>query len=276
MEAGTLGRMGQDSSKRGDEWLAATLLRVVLGADVGQHDDNSRPSMYDLILTYPDGHQAAAEVVSTRDHRAIAQFIAAHHRGYTRDARLARSWRVRVGEGVKLNRVAERIVPLLQRLERDGVDRVGRGAGRQHGPDLSSARVDSCWSFDATVGHPPGFYLWPVTKGAAWPGDGDAIVRECDQFLSTVPDVSAKLAASGLSERHAVVVVTVDWFQLFASVEYGALPAIPPSLPEGVDCLWLITLKSPPIRAAYWLGDRTWRGTTLTADHLGMAELSAL
>jgi len=129
---------------------------------------------------------------------------------------------------------------------------------------------------DATVGHPPGFYLWPVTKGAAWPGDGDAIVRECDQFLSTVPDVSAKLAASGLSERHAVVVVTVDWFQLFASVEYGALPAIPPSLPEGVDCLWLITLKSPPIRAAYWLGDRTWRGTTLTADHLGMAELSAL
>src|SRR5262249_41112338 len=159
-------------------------------------------SMYDLTVHYPDGRRAAAEVVSTRDNRAMAQFVAARNRGYTRDARLARSWRVRVDEGARLKRVAAGIVPLLQRLERDGVDYVRRGASLQYDDDLGLARVDSCWSFDPTVKHSPGFYLWPVTKGA-WVGEGEDIVRECDQFLPTVPDVPAKLVASGLSERHA-------------------------------------------------------------------------
>jgi hypothetical protein len=264
--------MSQDATKPGDEWLGARLLQVALGAEVDPHDDGSRPSMYDLAVRYPDGRLAAAEVVSTRDRHAMMQLDAARARGYTHDARLTRSWRVILEERAKLKRVALGIVPLLLRLEADGIDSVGRGGWLPYREDLSAARIESCWSFEPTDMHPPGYYLWPPPKGA-FVGDGEHIVRECDQFLATVPDVPARLVASRLPERHAVVVVTVDRFDLFVALESGALPTTPPTLPDGVDCLWLLTFKSPPMPAVYWLGDGIWRQMTLTDNDLVVAPL---
>jgi hypothetical protein len=230
--------------------------------------------MYDLTLTYPDGRKAAAEVVSTRDRRAMALFVASQRRGYTQDDRLSRGWCVRVEESARLNEVAAKIVPLLQQLERAGVEHADAHFGFGCHVDLDSAQVVSCWSFGQTTKHPPGFYLWPPTNGA-WVGDGENIVREVGEFLPTAPDVAAKLAHSGLSERHAVLVVTVDRFALFASLDCGALPVSRPHLPAGVDCLWLVTMKSPPIRVVYWLADGAWRDATLTKADLGMPALLA-
>ena len=36
----------------------------------------------------------------------------------------------------------------------------------------------------------------------------------------------------------------------------------------GVDCLWLITLKPPPLQTAYWVAPGPWTGATLTARAL--------
>ena len=124
-----------------------------------------------------------------------------------------------------------------------------------------------CWSHPPTQLHPPGFYL-NARATAAFVGDGDDAVRACDEFLAVTTDVPAKLLASGMTERHAVVLVTVDWLGPFSSIEGGVLPKIAPTLPNGVDCLWMVTLKSPPIRAIYWLGDGVWRETVLLQEHL--------
>src|SRR2546430_16426217 len=109
--------------------------------------------------------------------------------------------------------------------------------------------------------------LLPILRlpTAAFIGDGDSVVRACDEFWAYIQDVPAKLLASDMTERH---VVTVDWLGPFGSIESGATPQIAPTLPHGVDCLWMVTLKSPPIRAIYWRGEGMWRDVVLHQDHL--------
>ena len=80
------------SIKAGDELLARVLLQHVLGAVVTQHDDGSAPSMYDLDVAYPDGRRAAAEVVSTRDARAMSLAAATQREIYTDVAALTSTW----------------------------------------------------------------------------------------------------------------------------------------------------------------------------------------
>jgi hypothetical protein len=110
--------------------------------------------------------------------------------------------------------------------------------------------VARCWAQSPTQRYPPGFYLNQLPSSVYAP-DGDDAMRACDGFWAVIPDVPGKLLASGMTERHAVVVVTVDWLGPFSSIVDGALPKIAPTLPDGVDCLWIVTLKSPPIRAIY-------------------------
>jgi len=63
------------------------------------------------------------------------------------------------------------------------------------------------------------------------------MVRTAEQFLGGVAtDVADKLLASGSSERHAAIVVTVDWLGELSSIMDGVLPDGPPTLPRGVDC----------------------------------------
>ncbi|MFC6017277.1 hypothetical protein ACFP2T_13800 [Plantactinospora solaniradicis] len=56
-----------------------------------------------------------------------------------------------------------------------------------------------------------------------------------------------------------MIVLTIDWFGEFGAIEDGALPALPPDLPQGLDGLWIVTHKNLPVRAVYWRGDEVWR-----------------
>lgn len=155
----------------------------------------------------------------------------------------------------------------LAQLERDGIDRLPRDWHPAWPAEMRSLGGASCRSFPPTSDRPPGFYLIQYPTGV-WSPPADLVVRESDVFLAATHDVSAKLLASGLPERHAVVVVTVDQLGPFAAIKDGALPAIPPTLPNGVDCLWMITLSMPPVRAVYWLGDGRWHEIILTEAEL--------
>jgi hypothetical protein len=93
-------------------------------------------------------------------------------------------------------------------------------------------------SFPPSPKHPPGFYLNPFpTSARSIPADD--VVRACGELLAATADVPAKLLASGLAERHAIVVVSDDWLGPLVSIEDGAMPAVAPTLPAGVDCVWL-------------------------------------
>jgi hypothetical protein len=259
--------MNRPQTKHGDELLARAVMRAVLGVPVERHDDQTRRGMYDLAVSYPDGRRAAAEVVSTRDRRALELSAAAGKLGYVRRPELTRKWIVLVDPGARLKQLA-RVVPAhLAQLEQDGIHRLRRTFRDPWPAGLRTLGVVSCVSMPPTRKHPPGFYLNPYPT-AAWSPPGDEVVRACDEFLAVTPDIAAKLLASGLTERHAVVVVTVDWLGPLISIEDGAMPTAAPTLPGGVDCLWMVTLRTPPIRAIFWLGDGVWRDIVLTQHQL--------
>jgi hypothetical protein len=162
-------------------------------------------------------------------------------------------WVALVDPGAPLEELARAASDLLAQLEQDGVEQL-RTFRDPSPPELRSLGVTRRWSQSPTQLYPPGFYFNPLPTGALV-GDGDDAVRACDEFWAVTPDVPAKLLASGMTEPDAVVAVTVDWLGPFSSIAAGALPKIAPTLPNGVDCLWMVTLKLPPIRAIYWLGD---------------------
>jgi hypothetical protein len=257
------------ATKHGDEALASAVMRAALGVTVATHDDQSRPGMFDLILTYPDGRRAAAEVVSTRDQALMELEAAIAKRGYVPTPELTRMWYILVDPGARLRSVARALPRHLADLERAGIHRL-RGPHHLRDPwppELRSLGVVSCWSRLPTERHPPGFYVMPFPRGA-WQSSGDDLVQACVGFLDTLRDVPAKLLASGLSERHAVVVVTIDWLGFWASIADGVWPTTAPALPDGVDCLWMIVLRSAPVRAIYWPGDGLWHDIVLTEDQL--------
>jgi hypothetical protein len=259
-------------TKRGDERLARLVIRAALGAQVTQHDDGSRPRMHDLDILYPDGRRAAGEVVSTRDPVAMSLEAAASKVGYVVRPELTRVWGI-VAEADAHLRDLERGAPaLLARLEQAGVGELSSFRDPWP-PELRALGAARCWSFSPTEQRPPGFFLNAPPSGAIG-GDGNDAVQACNEFLARTPDVPAKLLASGITEGHVVVVVTVDWLRPFSSIAAGALPTMAPTLPEGVDCLWMVTLKSPPIRAVFWLGDGVWRDLLLADKELDALDKS--
>jgi hypothetical protein len=157
-----------------------------------------------------------------------------------------------------------RVAPAhLARLERDAIDRLPRDWYQAWPVELRSFGAASCRSFPPTPDRLPGLSLIQYPTGV-WSPPADVVVREANEFLAATQDVPVKLLASELPERHAVVVVTIDQLGPFAAIKDGALPATPPTLPDEVDCLWMITLSTPPIRAVYWLGEGRWRDVVLT------------
>ncbi|OHV28441.1 hypothetical protein BCD49_37985 [Pseudofrankia sp. EUN1h] len=270
-------------SKDADEWLACATLQAALGVKVVRNDDQSpqprrsrqpRPNgRHDLTITYADGRRAAVEVVSTRDETAMG--FSAASTSYTTVSRLTRTWVLVVSPEARIKDLKREAPAALARLEENGTTSLeGRGISDRRPQELRRLRVVSCVSTPPAEGNKAGFYLVQDFT-AGWSGGssdhGDLVVQRCNELLASAEkaDVPRKLLASGLSERHAVVVVTFDWLDSLGSIESGALPRIAPTLPKGVDRLWLVIPREPgPIRAIYWLGDGRWRDVVLTEEQL--------
>ena len=50
-----------------EAWARDCIGEALPGCTVDQHDDGSEPGMYDLTITYPDGHLGAVEVTAAVD-----------------------------------------------------------------------------------------------------------------------------------------------------------------------------------------------------------------
>jgi hypothetical protein len=140
-------------------------------------------------------------------------------------------WMVLVDPGARIKELARVAPDILADLEMDGIARLRRLYSDPWPPELRALGAVSCWSHEPTVKHPPGFYLNPFPT-AAWQTPADDVVRAGERFLAATPDVQAKLLASGLDERHAFVVVTVDWLGEYIAIEDGTMPSRTPALPR--------------------------------------------
>lgn len=262
--------MDQLSIKARDELLARVLLQHVLGAIVTQHDDGSAPSMYDLDVAYPDGRLAAAEVVSTRDAQAMSLAAATQREVYTDVAALTLTWFVTMRPEAHVRTLRRRLPAVLTDLERCGVSHVAYRSFESHQMGLADLGVAACSSTSASQRR-PGFYLLSDWR-SEWGGEGDDIVRRCDAFIQSVPDVTQKLLASRRPERHIVIVVTPDWVGPFGGIQHGPLPGMAPTLPDGINGVWLVTLRESPIRALYWRDGDVWREAEVTDEQITTAD----
>jgi len=99
----------------------------------------------------------------------------------------------------------------------------------------------------------------------SWDGDPNVIVAWCGALLAQEADVPSKLANSGFTERHAFLVPTMQgdltiYRALWSKPLPGqpnatpALPTVAPTLPAGVECVWIRGLD----RSIAWFMDRGW------------------
>jgi len=260
--------MNNLSIKAGDELLARAVLQQVLGAIVTQNDDGSAPSMYDLDIAYPDGRLAAAEVVSTRDAQAMSLEAATHRKVYTEVVALKSTWFVMMRPEAQVRTLRRKLPAVLTDMEERGVSRAAYRSFESHQMGLAGLGIAGCWSTSASQRR-PGFYLLSDWK-FEWGGEGDDIVHRCDEFIRAVPDVTQKLRASNRLERHIVIVVTPDWVGPFGGIQHGPLPGLAPTLPDGINGVWLVTLRQPPVRVLYWRVGDIWREAEV-ADQLSSA-----
>src|SRR5229473_7363907 len=80
-----------------ERWAQACVRQALPDVQVKQHDDGSRPSMYDLKIVYPDGMVGAIEVTAAADAEQIELWKLVGGRGRRWiESSLVGGWLVRI------------------------------------------------------------------------------------------------------------------------------------------------------------------------------------
>jgi hypothetical protein len=235
-------KSGRDETSY-QERLAFAVAGTVLGTGVEPYDQRGRQRAVDALLHYPGGRRAALEVtaVGPEAQAPIQHFLG--ERGHSRTIPgVTGTWLVqlprtfhpsdmpKVGEG--LRRCEERGAGRLAELAAAGADReqLARRGVRAERVRAAGARVH--FALSPTAG--PSF---PARRG---------LPAELDAILATprIESKTAKLAASGLAERHLFLLVLPGAFThpVFDALAFGGPPPDSlPRLPGGLSQVWLLT-----------------------------------
>lgn len=246
---------------RGDECWAAAIIRAALGVPVHLHDDGSAPGMYDLRIDQPQG-PAAAEVIACIDAEAVEAWKLISKRGgfLTLDG-LSRQWTVRILPTARVKELHQLLSTKLSSLEQGG-QYTWECDERPSNEGVVTA--------SATKGGTPGKVYLPLHRPAdltsGWaPSTGNPLARWIGGWLGEPErrDVLAKLAQSGLGERHVFVFVygfsTAPFdVQYLLMEDHPALPVRQPELPAEVTHAWLASTWDTP-RGVRWDPQDGWR-----------------
>ena len=234
-----------------EAWARDCIGEALPGCTVDQHDDGSEPSMYDLTITYPDGHLGAVEVTAAVDAQPLELWKLVRRQGkpWTEPA-LAGGWLVRVQPSARANNLVRQLPGLLRDLERDGRRAV---SGDQASTDQASVAAGQLGIVQALQGpteHPGSIYIMPPERpleqmGGYSPSTGDPLAHWLSEWVSdpSRTDNLRKLERSGAPERHLFLLVPGFNSGSFAVSDLliapGApLPTIPPALPAEITHVW--------------------------------------
>ena len=202
---------------RPDEQVARHIVRHALpSVTVTQHDDGSRDSMVDALITYPDGRTAALEIVGDYDraYRVVLERLT--REGQVLDApTLKYSWRITVEDTARIRELRAGIVDLLAFVEAEPTTRELAWPDGARWSD-AAAISDAFTTLGVQHARPdrfPGSSPKVVISARILigrEGDPNALPGWAVQFLTdTAPDVPRKLAASGCLDRQAFIWATV-------------------------------------------------------------------
>jgi len=237
---------------RSEERFAFAVAGQVLGATVEPYDIRGRQRAVDAIVHYPDGRAAALEVssVGPEDESPILQYLAA--RGHCKTiAGLKRRWLVEVPRNFHPADI-RKIEAALRWCEDNDLGHLHELYGTVREADADALLAQGVRA-DAVAGPGGGtdrvesrvYFVLPAFGG--FPGRGMvSLADELAEVLRT-PKMQLKLdklAATGLPERHLVLVVRPSAFSfpVYDGLAFGGpLPGEAPSLPDGLSQVWLIT-----------------------------------
>lgn len=237
---------------RKEEQWAADVIGATLDVPVRQHDDGSKPGMYDL--EFGDAGSAAVEVVAAADADSVElwklmngsddRWIVPGLRG---------GWMVYFTPTARARRIRAELPRFLADLERRGITQLEATSGRG-GADAEVARAADLGITDASNGPTafPGVIYLSIERsddrvGRLVGAAGDPASAWIGDFLHEAAraDVLSKLQRSGAAQRHAFVIVPTfstvppEVTDLLWSGESGSVPVAAPSLPPQVTHVWL-------------------------------------
>lgn len=261
------------SQQRGEEqWAAAVIAAALDGATVDQYDDGSQPGMYDLDVTYQDGRRAAVEVTAAADAASIELWNIVNGKpGRWIEPSFRGGWMVALEPTARAKRIRSELPGFLRRLEERSVPEV-RVEGWRRNVSPLEVEAKSLGIADAHQGgsdYPGSIYLTiqePDERvGHIIDVTGSDVPTWTGSFLAATKqaDVLAKLARSGLEERHAFILLpgfttaprgVVDMLM----IEDDSTPDGAPSLPPEVTHVWLVSLWNLG-RGLRWSPDQGWQ-----------------
>jgi hypothetical protein len=247
--------MGAMKQLSGEErWAQACIQQALPGSQVEQHDDGSKPSMYDLKILYPDDTVGAVEVTAAADAEQIELWKLVGGRGKRWiDSSLAGGWLVRILPSTRARVLHEQLPDLLRELESRGVRAV---RGNRSSGDQFTAKAGELRIVEARQGataYPGSIYVMidqPLERmGGFLPATGDPLAAWLGEWLAdpSRQDNLYKLMCSGACERHIFVLVPGFTSAPFAIthllIDSGApLPTIAPALPSGITHVWAMSM----------------------------------
>ena len=186
-------------------WAQACIQQELPGLPVEQHDDGSKPSMYDLQITYPDGSIGAVEVTAAADAQQLELWKVVGGRGKRWiEPGLAGGWQVRILPSTRGKKLLSQLPTLLRDLEHTGI-RLLRGDNSSS--DRRSALAGELGIVHLKQGptaHPGSIYVMPPDKpleemGGFSPVNGDPLAKWLSEWIveSSREDNLRKLADSG-------------------------------------------------------------------------------
>ena len=234
-----------------EAWARDCIGEALPGCTVDQHDDGSEPGMYDLTITYPDGHVGAVEVTAAVDAQPLELWKLARRQGkpWTEPA-LAGGWLVRVQPSARANNLVRQLPGLLGDLERDGRRAVSGDQASADQACVVAGQLGIVQALQGPTEHPGSIYIMPPERpleqmGGYSPSTGDPLARWLGEWVSdpSRTDNLRKLERSGAPERHLFLLVPGFNSGSFAVSDLliapGApLPTIPPALPAEITHVW--------------------------------------
>ena len=239
-----------------NEVLARHVVSQSLGLPVRRFEDGKADSQVDAVIEFPDGREAALEIVADHEGAFNAQWAALEKVGHQIEVpELAHVWSAQLARRARVKEVVKQLPSLVVALEGAGFLDPGRGGSMP--ADVARLGVQMLYTLDDPDRsgrinlHAEGWSGW---------ASSESINDYVERVLTEAADVPAKLAAHPLREKHAFIWTTIG-------SEYGIqsrlerreqpLPEGAPDLPRGVTHVWVAgSFTSQGVLA--WFPERGW------------------
>jgi hypothetical protein len=251
VEAQSVNSQSRSAGRQLSEWeeLARSAVAQTLGLRVEPHDDNSRPSMYDLKILDASGFVTGAVEVFQAAEQGVKKVAADLRKqgGRWIYPDLEGGWLVDIDPRARVDQLWREVPLLLRSLESTGVTTLYVDDIGSQDPQRALMRRLGVHKAHRLERATYGGIVYPQPYQARFgfaPDHGDAVAEWVGPRIAARPQVAKKLNASGCASRHAFVWVSpletdAPFVVLDALLFEPRLPRISPVLQPGITDVWV-------------------------------------